>query len=84
MKLTLAVSLVASSLFLVAPVNAQGTTNTPGMVPGAAASAPAMKSDAPKADRTAKSKECSAEADKQGLHGKARKAFRNKCKHGQT
>ncbi|MCJ2059211.1 phosphate starvation-inducible protein PsiF [Methylobacterium sp. J-048] len=74
MKLTLAVSLVASSLFLVAPANAQGATNTPSMVPGAAASVPAMKSDAPKAARTAKSKECSAEADKQGLHGKTRKA----------
>jgi hypothetical protein len=30
--------------------------------------------------RKAKSKECSAEADAKGLHGKARKRFRDKCK----
>ncbi len=84
MKLVLAASLVASSLFLVAPASAQGTPPAPSTVPGAASSSSAMKSAAPKADRTAKSKECSMEADKQGLHGKARKAFRNKCKHGET
>jgi hypothetical protein len=32
--------------------------------------------------RSAKSLECSAQADKQGLHGKARKTFRDKCKRG--
>ena len=37
----------------------------------AAPKAPAMK---------AKAKECSAKADAQGLHGKARKDFREKCK----
>ena len=31
-----------------------------------------------------KSKACSAEADKQGLHGKARKVFRSKCKAGKA
>ena len=31
-------------------------------------------------ERKARSKECSAEADKQGLHGKERQKFRNKCK----
>lgn len=30
--------------------------------------------------KAAKSKACSAEADKQGLHGKARKTFRSDCK----
>ena len=35
-------------------------------------------------EKQAKSKECSAEADKQGLHGKARKAFRSKCKRGRS
>jgi psiF repeat len=29
------------------------------------------------------SKECSAKADAQKLHGKARKEFREKCKHGE-
>jgi hypothetical protein len=31
-------------------------------------------------ERTAKSKECSAQADQKGLHGKARKRFRSSCK----
>ena len=30
--------------------------------------------------KTAKSKECSAKADEQKLHGKARKEFREQCK----
>lgn len=32
------------------------------------------------AARKAKAKECSLKADAQGLHGKARKEFREKCK----
>jgi hypothetical protein len=35
---------------------------------------------ATKAERTAISKDCSAKADAQKLHGKERKAFRSKCK----
>lgn len=31
-------------------------------------------------ERTALSKECSAKADEQKLHGKERRAFRSKCK----
>ena len=38
------------------------------------------KTSAGPAVRTAKSKECSAQADQQGLHGKARKAFRGQCR----
>ena len=53
-----------------------------------AASAPAATASAPAAPaattKQAKSKECSMEADKQGLHGKARKAFRSKCKSGKA
>ncbi len=33
--------------------------------------------------KKAKSKECSAKADEQKLHGKARKDFREKCKKGE-
>jgi hypothetical protein len=40
---------------------------------------PAAMSDT---DKKAKSKECSTEADSKGLHGKARKEFREKCKRG--
>ena len=45
--------------------------------------APAPKTGAMPADdmaKKAKAKECSAKADAQGLHGKARKEFREKCK----
>ena len=31
-----------------------------------------------------KSKDCSAQADKQGMHGKARKKFRSQCKAGKV
>ena len=42
---------------------------------------PAKQSAAPagKAERSAKSKDCSAQADQKALHGKARKTFRSKC-----
>jgi len=33
--------------------------------------------------KSAKSAECSAEADKRNLHGKERKKFRSACKRGQ-
>jgi hypothetical protein len=43
--------------------------------------APTTKADkAPTAERTAISKECSAQADAKGLKGKERKKFRSKCK----
>lgn len=35
-------------------------------------------------ERTALSKECSAQANAQNLHGKERKAFRSKCKREGT
>lgn len=50
--------------------------------PAPAAAAPAMNA-MPKVDpakKAAISKQCSADADKQGLHGKARKKFREDCK----
>ncbi len=39
---------------------------------------------AAKPAHTAKSIECSKEADAKGLHGKARKHFRSACKHGKS
>ncbi|HUI20989.1 MAG TPA: PsiF family protein [Methylocella sp.] len=56
---------------------AQTMTNPPAT--SAAPAAPAAPS-ADDAARKAKAKECSAKADAQGLHGKARKEFRAKCK----
>jgi hypothetical protein len=53
--------------------------------PGAPATpaAPATPK-AKKAPMSAKAKECSDKATAQGLHGKARKEFREKCKKGET
>ena len=54
---------------------------TPAATPMAAPAGGAMmKTNA--ADKAAKSQECSKEADAKGLHGKERKAFREKCKMG--
>lgn len=39
----------------------------------------AAKAKEPDAGRSSKSKECSAKADAQNLHGTARKAFRKEC-----
>ena len=47
--------------------------------PSPAAAAP-EKSSMTAEEKKARSKECSAEADKQGLHGKERHKFRAKCK----
>jgi hypothetical protein len=44
----------------------------------AATSKPTMSSE----DKAARSKDCSAQANAKGLHGKERKAFRSKCKRG--
>ena len=86
MTFTRAAALVIGSLFLAVPAHAQGTAPSPGVVPGSAASAPASagKPAVPSAERTAKSKDCSMQADKQGLHGKARKRFRSACKQGRS
>jgi psiF repeat len=48
-----------------------------------APAAPKPKAPMPAEDmaKKAKSKECSAQADAQKLHGKARKEFREKCKN---
>ena len=48
--------------------------------PAAPAATPAAPMAADAMDAKAVSKACSADADKQGLKGKSRKAFRAKCK----
>lgn len=70
MKLTALVSAGVAVMFSVSVAFAQ--TSAP---------APAAPADA--AAKTAKSKECSKAADAKGLHGKARKEFRAKCKRGE-
>jgi hypothetical protein len=54
-----------------------GFAQAPATPPAAAAAPKATDADAAK---KAKAKECSEKADAQGLHGKARKTFRAKCK----
>lgn len=49
--------------------------------PAAAAPAPAPAPMAAGMDKKAISKACSDDADKQGLKGKPRRAFRSKCRH---
>lgn len=72
---------------------AQGTAPAPAAPAKPAPAAPANPAPAaPKAkpdvdadaDKSAISAKCSAEATKKGLHGKARKVFRSKCKRGKT
>jgi hypothetical protein len=50
----------------------------------AAPSAPAPAAGAGKHAQSARSLECSKQADAKGLHGKARKKFREECKKGQA
>ncbi len=73
---------LASVMLASALLFAFGQSGYAQMTPSATTTAPA----APKVPSTddvakkAKSKECSTKADAQGLHGKARKEFREKCK----
>ncbi len=57
-------------------VTAPATTTAP----AAAKPAATKPAAAAPATRTAKSKECSVQADQKGLHGKERKKFRDACK----
>jgi hypothetical protein len=52
------------------------------LLAGGALAAEKKKSEA--TPRTAKSIECSKQADAKGLHGKERKIFREKCKKGES
>jgi hypothetical protein len=84
-RLTLAGAFVfalGSAGFAQAPAPAPATPTAP--TAPAAPKAPAVPK-VPKpmdAATMALAKECSAKANAQGLHGKARKEFREKCKHG--
>ncbi|PNG27614.1 PsiF family protein [Methylocella silvestris] len=85
MKLMLS-SLLAGSLILssVAAGFAQQTPTaapaSPAAAPAAAAGATGKASGLSDEAKKAKAKECSTQADAKGLHGKERKAFRQKCK----
>jgi len=55
-----------------------------GLLSAAALVTTAARVEAATVQQSAKSKECSTQADAKGLHGKARKAFRGKCKRGRA
>jgi psiF repeat-containing protein len=76
-----AAAVAFASLFLMGTAFAQ--TPAPAPAAPAAKPAPMAKTTEPKAkpEMTAESKECSAQADAKGLHGKERKKFRSECKH---
>ena len=74
MKLTTLVTAAALSAFVMGGAFAQTAAPAPA-APTAAKPAPVAHS--------AKSIECSKEADAKGLHGKDRKKFRAECKKGQ-
>lgn len=67
-----------AALLLSQTALAQTATPAPSAAPAMTAPMAAPMS----MDKQNKSKMCSDEADKQGLHGKARKTFRSKCKSG--
>jgi hypothetical protein len=56
------------------------TPSTPAGQKTSIASAPAAKSGKAPVVRTAKSLDCSKQADAKGLHGKPRKSFMSSCK----
>ena len=67
----------AVALLSVSPALAQTSAASTDKPAAAAADKTTAKTKAP---RTAKSLECSKEADAKGLHGKERKKFRSECK----
>lgn len=72
-RMLLATCLATGLMFSGAALAQTATPAAPAATAASAAAAPAM-------DKKAISKACSDEATQQGLHGKARKAFRSKCK----
>ena|SRR5665647_438444 len=64
------------------PAAATAPVSKPAVPVAPMAKAPAKAAPATKAEHTAKSLECSKQADTKGLHGKERKKFREACKKG--
>jgi hypothetical protein len=81
MSMTKLVAAAAAALMIsVGAASAQSTAPAQAApAPGAAATTAKKPAIKPAAERTPESLKCSAEADKQNLHGKPRQAFRKKC-----
>ena len=69
---------IAAAMLVAGTAFAQ-TPSTP-MAKGSAAAAPTAKSTKAPVVRTAKSLDCSKQADAKALHGKPRKSFMSSCK----
>jgi nucleoid-associated protein YgaU len=83
MKFTKSIALISmlafsGAAFAQAPAAAPAAPAAPAATTPAAPAAKAPK--APGAPRSAKSLDCSKQADTQNLHGKPRKSFMSKCK----
>ena len=72
-------ALVATALLSVSSAFAQTPAAVVAPKAATAAATPAAKAEKKAAAKPAKSKECSAKADEQKLHGKARQKFREEC-----
>ncbi len=86
MKTFARLMLAGALVFAFGPSGYAQTTAPTAPAAPAAPKMPAMPKMSPEdlAARKAKAKECSAQADAQKLHGKARKEFREKCKAGKS
>ncbi len=73
-----------ATLFLAGTAFAQTPAPATSAAPAAKTAAPKATEAKAKPERTAESKECSAQADAKGLHGKERKKFRSECKRDAT
>jgi hypothetical protein len=81
MKTLVRLMIAGAFVFSVAQSGYAQMQASPPAAPAAPATPAAPK--AKKAPMSAKAKECSAKADEQKLHGKARKEYREKCKKGE-
>lgn len=71
-------SIVPTMVAAQTPAPAKPAPSSPAKPAAASSVKPAGNAD--QQTRSVKSKECSAQADQKGLHGKARKKFRAECK----
>jgi hypothetical protein len=83
MKLAFSTIIAGALLASVSSVSLAQQQAPAAPAPAAAAPAtPAKPAAMTDEAKKAKAKECSTQADAKGLHGKVRKEFRSKCKHG--
>ena len=80
MRIASVLTAIAVAGFIATGAAAAATTAATTTAPATTTAAPAKKTTAMTPEKTAISKQCSALADAQKLHGKAREKFRADCK----